>query len=240
MSIQQTFAPIAAAIMLAACAGAPDAVAQNDTPPARTITVTGQGQAVAEPDMAVISIGVQTQGQTAGEALRQNSTAMAATIKKLKSLGIAERDIQTSGLSVNPRYDYERNRTNPQIIGFNASNNLTVRLRDLDKAGKVIDQAVQSGANSLGGIAFTFADPKPLYEAARNDAVATARANAQLLTDAAGVKLGQVLTIQDGYVSAPAPQPMMVRRSMEADASVPIQAGESAVTASVTIVYQIN
>lgn len=239
MSIQNTFAPIAAAASLFACAASPEAAAQNTGDAPRTITVTGQGSALAAPDMAIISIGVQTQGDTAAAALRQNSTEMAATIKKLKSLGIADRDLQTSGLSVNPRYNYDKNRSNPEIVGFNASNMITVRLRDLDKAGRVIDQAVQSGANSLGGISFTFADPQPLQEKARKDAVAKARANAELLTEAAGVDLGPVLTIQDGYVSAPSPRPMAARME-SADMAVPIQAGEAAVTATVSIVYQIN
>lgn len=239
MRIQSAIVSVAACA-LAACAAAPEASAQEDGAITRTITVTGQGEASAAPDLAVMSIGVQTEGNTAAAALRQNSAQMSATIKKLKDLGVADKDIQTSGLSINPRYDYEKNRSNPRVIGFTASNRLTVKLRDLDEAGGVIDQAVQSGANTLGGISFTFSDPKPLYEKARKDAVARARAQAELLTEAAGVDLGQVLTIQDGYVSAPSPQPVRARMSMAEDSSVPIQAGESSITASVTIVYEID
>ena len=165
---------------------------------------------------------------------------MSASIKKLKSLGVADRDIQTSGLSINPRYNYEKNRSNPEIIGYTAANTVTVRLRDLEKAGAVIDQTVQSGANSLGGISFTFSEPQPLYDAARRDAVLQAKARAQLLADAAGVKLGRLLTIQDGYVSAPGPRDMAVRMEMSAAADVPIAAGESAVTATVSLVYEIQ
>ncbi|MEM9495695.1 MAG: SIMPL domain-containing protein [Pseudomonadota bacterium] len=228
----------AAAAFLTACAATPQAAAEDPAP--RTITVTGQGEVVAAPDMAVLNVGVQTEANTAQEALRQNSANMAATIKKLKDLGVADRDIQTSGLSINPRYDYNRNQSPPRVTGYIASNNVAVKLRDLDDAGDVIDNAVQSGANSIGGISFTFSEPKPLYEAARKDAVARAKAKAELLTDAAGVRLGKVLTITDGVIAAPTPQLRMARMSMAADESAPIQVGESTVSANVTIVYEIQ
>ena len=233
MSIQQSAFTGFAAMVLAACAAAPEATAQSE-PPARTISVNGEGRVTAPPDMAVISIGVRTDGANAAAALRANSEAMSASIKKLKSLGVADRDIQTSGLSINPRYNYEKNRSNPEIIGYTAANTVTVRLRDLEKAGAVIDQTVQSGANSLGGISFTFSEPQPLYDAARRDAVLQAKARAQLLADAAGVKLGHLLTIQDGYVSTPGPRDMAVRMEMSAGADVPIAAGESAIKATVS------
>lgn len=239
MKPQKLFAPIAALAILSACTAAPQAVAQTNEP-ARTISVSGEGRAAAAPDMAIISIGVQTQGKTAAAALRENSASMSSTIKQLSDLGVAEKDIQTSGLSINPRYDYENNRSNPPIIGYTASNTVTVRLRDLDKAGGVIDQAVQSGANSLGGISFTFSEPQPLYDAARRDAVRDARAKAELLTSEAGVSLGRLISIQDGYVSSPSPRPQMARMEMAADSSVPLAAGESSVTASISMVYEIK
>lgn len=231
---------IASAAALAAACSAPQAVAESAEQP-RTISVTGQGEAVAAPDMAVVTIGVQTDGATAADALRANSAAMTATIDKLKSMDIEARDIQTANLSVNPRYDYEKNRSQPELIGFQANNSVRVRLRDLEKAGAVIDEAVSSGANSLGGISFTFAEPKPLYDAARRDAVADAMARAALLADAAGVRLGSVLTIQDGYVATPRPGPVMANMRLEAaDSSVPMEAGESSVRANVTLIYEIE
>ncbi len=239
MNFRYALTPFAAAALLTACTAAPQAAAESDAA-ARTITVNGEGIASAAPDMAVISIGVQSEGKTAAEALRQNSAEMSATIDKLKKLGVADKDIQTSGLSISPRYDYEKNRSAPPIVGYIASNTVTVRLRDLDKAGGVIDQAVQSGANSLGGISFTFADPQPLMDAARRDAVKQATAQAELLTDAAGVSLGRLITIQGGYASNPSPQPVRARMEMAADKAVPLEAGESAITASVTLVYEIK
>ncbi len=229
----------AVAALAASCA-APQASAEP-APAPRTISVTGQGEALAAPDMAIVTIGVQIDGATAAEALRANSAAMTATIDKLKSMDIEARDIQTSGLNVNPRYNYERNRSEPEVIGFRASNSVRVRLRDLDKAGAVIDEAVSSGANSLGGISFTFADPQPLQDEARRDAVADAMARAALLADAAGVKLGPILRIQDGYVAAPQNDTIVVTaRRAEADFAAPIEAGESAIRANVTLIYEIE
>lgn len=237
MKLYKAFLP-AAAIVLTACSAAPPAAAQNEV--VRTITVIGEGEASAAPDMAVLSIGVQTEGKTAAAALRENSAQMSATIKQLKDLGVADKDIQTSGLSVNPRYDYEQNRSTPPIVGYVASNTVTVRLRDLDAAGGVIDQAVQSGANTLHGVSFTFADPKPLFDDARRDAVTKAKAKAELLSDAAGVSLGRLMSIQDGYTGSPPPQPMMMRMEAQDSSSVPLAAGESVVTASVTLVYELR
>ncbi len=228
-----------AAALTAACA-APQAVAEQQADAPRTLSVTGQGEALATPDMAIVTIGVQTEGETAADALRANSVAMKATIDKLKSLDIEARDIQTSNLSVNPRYNYDKNRSTPELVGFNASNTVRVKLRDLDNAGAVIDQAVQSGANSLGGISFSFAEPKPLYDAARRDAVADAQARAALLADAAGVKLGPVLTIQDGHVATPYPSPVMANMRMQAESAAPIEAGESSIRAQVAIIYEIQ
>ncbi len=233
------FIPAAVAMIFAGCA-APAATAADSAEAPRTISVTGEGRADAAPDMAVITIGVQSEALTAAAALRQNSTDMSAAIKKLKDLGVEDRDIQTSGISINPRYDYETNRSRPELIGFTAANSVTVRLRDLSKAGSVIDQAVQSGANNLGGVSFSFSDPKPLYNEARRDAVADAKAKATLLTEAAGVRLGKLLYIQEGYVQSPQPKMYAARMEMAQDSSVPMEAGESTVTATVSLVYEIE
>ena len=226
--------------VLAAACSAPNAVAES-AKPMRTITVSGQGEALAAPDMAIVTIGVQSDGETAAAALRANSAAMAATIDKLKSMDIEARDIQTSGLNVNPRYDYKKDRSDPEVIGFRAHNSVRVRLRDLDKAGAVIDEAVSSGASSLGGISFSFADPQPLYDEARRDAVADAMARAALLADAAGVELGPIVTIQDGVVASPRPLLGAMNIRMEAaDSAVPMEAGESSIRANVTLIYEIE
>ncbi|MEQ1931960.1 MAG: SIMPL domain-containing protein [Parvularculaceae bacterium] len=240
--MRKIIAPAAAAA-IAACSAAP--VAHADAPTAsiasRTIVVSGLGEVTGTPDMAVLSIGVDSQAPTAAAALKDNGVKMNATIARLKARGVAEKDMQTQSLSVNPLYKYDNNGSAPRITGYQASNILSVKLRDLGAAGSVIDDAVSDGANNLGGISFTFADAKPLMDKARTAAVEDARRRAELLAKAAGVGLGLVLQINDGYAAAPVPGPMYRMDAMAAEAkSTPISAGEATISANVTIVYEIK
>ncbi len=213
------------------------AVAQETA--AATITVTGEGHAEAAPDLATISLGVTTQGKTAGEAMDANSAALAAVVARLKAAGVADRDMQTSNLSLNPNWQQTDGTQAPLIAGYVASNQLTVRVRALDSLGAVLDSAITDGANTLNGISFGLDDPEPALDKARTEAVVAARARAELLVTAAGVKLGRVLSISEsgGYVP-PGPMPMY---RMEADMAkaVPVEGGEVGLTASVTMVFEI-
>ncbi len=239
--MRRIFVPaLAAAAALTACSASTSATAQATAPKSRTLVVTGQGEASAAPDLLTLTIGVETQADTATNALRQNNAQMQATIDRLKKSGVADKDMQTSNLSVNPRYNYEENRSSPKIIGYSANNMLTVKLRDVAGAGDLIDKAVSDGANNLGGISFGFADDKPLMAKARENAVEDAKEKAAALARAAGVSLGPIIQIQDGYVSGP-PMPYMEARAMAMDAKgAPIAAGESTMTASVTLIYEIR
>ena len=207
--------------------------------PLATITVTGEGHAEAAPDLATISLGVTTQGATAGEAMDANSAALSAVVERLKAAGVADRDMQTSNLSLNPNWQQTDGTQAPVIVGYVASNVLTVRVRALDTLGEVLDRAITDGANTLNGISFGLDDPEPALDKARAEAVAAARARAELLVTAAGVKLGRVLSISEsgGYVP-PGPMPMY---RMEADMAkaVPVEGGEVGLTASVTMVFEI-
>jgi uncharacterized protein YggE len=166
---------------------------------------------------------------------------MSAAIARLKTRGIADKDLQTQNLSVNPVYKYDANGSSPKITGYSANNTLIVRLRNLDTAGSIIDETVADGANTLGGLTFTFADSKPLMDAARVAAVEDARRRAGLLAKAAGVTLGPVLQIQDGYASLPGPMPVyQARAAMAEAASTPVAPGESTITANVTLIYEIK
>ena len=228
------------ALAAAACDGAPNVIGQSAPASSRTMTVSAVGDAAAEPDMAVFSIGVETEGPSAAVALRNNSANMRATIDKLKELGIEERDIQTSNLIVNPQYDYDTAQNRPRLIGFLASNTVSAQLRDLDNIGAVLDESVQVGANKINSLSFAFAEPQPLYDEARREAIAKAKAQAELMSEAAGVRLGPILTIQDGHISTPMPRTPMARMEVAFDQSVPVERGESMVTAGVTIVYEIQ
>jgi uncharacterized protein len=209
------------------------ALAESDM--ARTITVTGTGTVEAAPDMATLMIGVTTQGATAAEALAANTSATEAVIARLTASGIAGRDMQTSNLSINPNWTGYDSST-PTISGYVASNMLTVRVRALDTTGAVLDAAVADGANTLNGLTFGLADPEPAYNEARKEAVADARAKAELLAEAAGVTLGKVLSIADGgAMTDPAP---MYREAVSA-APVPVVGGELGLVANLSIVYEI-
>lgn len=231
---------IAISALTGALGAAAPAAAHDGAPMERTIVVTGQGEASAAPDIAYMTLGVQTEAPTAAEALRKNATQMDATIKALRDAGVDKKDIQTSSLNVGAQYDYSRENTAPRIIGYQASNTVSVKLRNLGGAGAIIDKAINVGANRLDSISFGFADEKPLRDAARKDAVKDARNRAALYADAAGVKLGPVLQISEGFSAIPGPQPVMMRMDAAEAASTPISAGESSVMASVTIIYRIE
>jgi uncharacterized protein len=198
-----------------------------------TISVTGEGVVEAAPDLATVMIGVTTQGDTAAAALAANSAALDGVMAQLTASGIAPRDLQTSNLSVNPNWTGYDSST-PTISGYVATNMLTVRIRALDSLGTVLDAAVTDGANTLNGVTFGLADPTPVMNEARKEAVADARARAELLAAAAGVTLGKIVSISESGGAA-SPMPMF-----RAEASaVPVAEGELGVTAMVTIVYQI-
>ncbi len=201
------------------------------------ITVTGEGTVQVTPDMATISLGVTTDGASAAEAMAANSKALQAVIDRLKSAGIEDRDLQTSNLSLNPNWvGYEAGQT-PKIAGYVASNMLSVRVRALDTLGTVLDASITDGANTLNGITFDLAAPRPAQDEARKAAVADAKARAELLTTAAGVKLGKITAISEsaGY-GAPMP---MFRDEAKAAAPVPVASGQIGMTASVTVTYEI-
>jgi uncharacterized protein YggE len=233
----RTAIPVAAALA-AGLAGSP--AAADGWENARTIVVTGAGEATSAPDVAYLTLGVEADGATASEALRKNSAQMEATIKTLRDAGVDKDDIQTSNLSVGARYDYSREGQAPRLVGYQATNTVSVKLRNLKKAGEVIDKAVASGSNRLDSISFGFADPKPLLNVARRDAVADARERAALYANAAGVTLGDVLQISDSFSHAPGPVPIAARADFAKAEAVPIAAGEQTIGASVTIVYAIK
>ncbi|SIS99979.1 hypothetical protein SAMN05421759_10966 [Roseivivax lentus] len=232
-------APLALVATLAAPVAAPAQSADGDADIVARLSVTGRGEAVAVPDMATIRLGVVAQEDTAAAALDATSEVAARIIARLESFEIAARDVQTSGLSLQPvytRYDRDNGKP-PEITGFRASNQVTVRVRDLDVLGDVLGAVTGDGANSLDGLSFGVSDEAPLLDAARRAAVADARAKAELYAEAAGVSLGRVLSIGEQGGGVPMPMPMAEMR-MAAD-SVPIAQGETGYSAQVSVVYEI-
>lgn len=202
------------------------------------ITVTGEGSVFAVPDMAVITMGASAEADTAKAAMDQTSEITAAILDRLTDAGVAARDMQTSDLSVSPLWSNRGSSDGrPTIDGYQASNRVTVRVRDLESLGTILDAVLTDGANQLGGLEFTLSDPEPLMNDARIKAVADARARAKLFTDAAGVELGALISLSE--TGARAPRPEMLGMARASDAAVPIAQGETELRASVTLVYEI-
>ncbi len=201
-----------------------------------TITVTGTATVNVVPDLATISLGVTTNGDTAAAAMAANSVALSAVMDRLKAAGIADRDMQTSNLSLNPNWVNNADGTAQEIKGYVATNMLSVQVRAMDTTGAVLDAAIADGANTLNGLTFGLQNQRPPEDTARKAAVADALARAKLLSEAAGAKLGAILSISENSGLQPGPQPLY--RLADA-AAVPVAAGEVGVTASVTIVFQI-
>ena len=224
--------------VLALVSAAPAAWAAEES---ARITVTGEGSVTAAPDMAIINFGVLKNAPTARQALDDANKALSEAIADLKAKGVEARDLQTSGFSVSPQFDYSgKNGAAPKLTGYQVSNMLTVRVRDISALGKVLDDAVTNGINSGGSLSFTNSKLKDLVAEARKAAVGDAIAKAKALTEAAGVSTGDILSIAE---DAPMPPPVpMVRMAMakEAADSVPVEAGESEYHARVTVTFAIN
>ena len=207
-----------------------------------TMTIHGQGEIAVTPDMATLQLGVVTEAETAGAALAANSADLAAVLDTLGTAGIEARDIQTSQLSIHPIWsDHTSNISqggDRQITGFTATNELSVRVRDLEKLGDVLDAVTAQGANTMRGLSFGLSDPDPVTEEARLAAVADAQARATLLAGAAEVEIVGIHRIEDstGRMS-PAGR---AEFGMLARDAVPIAEGEVTVSATVTIIYEIG
>ncbi|MEM9427426.1 MAG: SIMPL domain-containing protein [Pseudomonadota bacterium] len=203
----------------------------------RQVVVAATGTVQAMPDMATLMLGVSRQAPTASEAMDAASVAAQGVVDLIFETGIEAKDVQTASLNLNPVWD-QRNAQPRQVIGYEASTVLTVRVRDLSLLGALLDRVVSDGANRLNGLTFGIADTAPLEQAARADAVTQAREKAETLATAAGVTLGPVQTIAEGS-NAGMPAPMMRGAMMEASA-MPVAAGELDVRVSVTVVYAIT
>ena len=225
------FRSLTAVLVFVLCASATTAAEQP-----RTISVTGTGSHAAAPDMAQVRLGVEVRARDARFALAASSDAMASILATLAEAGIEPRDAQTSGLSLHPEYDHSA-KTRP-IIGYRAANMLSVRIRDIEKTGEVLDALSLAGANNIQSVSFAIAEPQALQDIARRGAVADARRKAELYAEEAGVTLGPLISLSEHGTRAPQPQMMeMARASM--DAGVPIAEGEMTLRASISAVYEI-
>lgn len=207
-----------------------------------TITISGEGKVTATPDLAQISLGVQTDGLTVKQVQTMNTQKMNAIIIAVKALGVADKDIQTSNYSIYPKIDWS---TGKQIItGYSVTQNVTVKVRALDSVGDVLAKAGELGANQIGGINFTIDDPKALQSEARVKAIKDARDKAQQLADQIGLTLVKVVTFSEsnGYVPPVYP---MANKTMDSSAaqsapSTSIEAGSLDVTSDVSVTFEVR
>ncbi len=220
--------PLAFAIL------ATPALAQTALPP--MISVTGEATVNAAPDAAQIEGGVSSDARTAREASDANNAAMGKVLLALKGTGIAEKDYQTSRLSLQPQY--AQNKSGPNTVtGYRASNRVIVKVRDIGKIANVIDTLMTAGANELGGINFTVSNASKLLDEARPQAIADARRKAEIYATAAGVTLGAPISISEGGFAPPAP---MLRKMSAEFASAPIAPGEETLHLTVSVSWAIK
>ena len=239
-----------AATALAGCATAPMAMAQPPAmehpmmPPASTIqpqttiTLTGQGSIKQAPDVAMISVGVQVEAKTAADAMSQQATQMNGVFAAVKAAGIADRDMQTGNLSLNPVYEYPNN-ARPRLTGYQASNSITIKVRDLKNLGKTLDAVVKGGGNTINGISFSVDKPEQFQNDARVEAIKDAAAKADLYAKAVGYKVARIVTISEYDYSPQPPMPVMMRMQDMAAEATPIAAGEVALTQTVNVVFEL-
>jgi uncharacterized protein YggE len=197
------------------------------------ITVQGTASVTSVPDRAELSFGVESQGQTAKAALAANASEMRKVIAALKAAGVAAADIKTQSVSLSPRYN---DKNEPQ--GFVAANSVSATIKELARAGAVIDAAVDAGANQVYGPSLSRGDQAELYRQALKVAVANARASAQAIAGAANVSLGRVTTVVEGG-GAPSPVAYTLEKAGAAD-STPIEPGTQQTTASVTVTFSVS
>jgi uncharacterized protein YggE len=231
---------IAASALTLAAASLTPALADDDKL-VRTISLSGHGEVLIAPDLAIVTVGVMNSAATAREALDANTKSMEGVMAALKKAAIELRDIQTSNFSVNPRYDYSQNNAQPpKVVGYDVSNNVTVTVRKLDSLGAVLDQVVSSGSNQINGVQFQVSKPEAATDEARKLAVADALRKANVFTVASGVTLGQIVSLSEGGGYQP---PVPVFKSMRAEsvsADVPVAQGEQTIAADVNFTWEIK
>ena len=211
-------------------------------PQGTLLSISATGEASRAPDIATISTGVVTQAADANTAMRDNAVQMDRMMTALRAAGIAERDVQTSGINLNPQYKYAENMP-PVIVGYQASNTVNVKVRELAKLGKVLDALVAQGANQINGPSFGIDKPEAAFEEARVAAVKKAQAQAQTYARTLGLQVKRIISISEGGASLPRPVPVM-RMMAAADAGyakeTSVAPGESAVSVSVEMVFELG
>lgn len=240
------FRTLALASLLAGTAIGSMPAAAQPVPPAAVQAITGTrldivatGEVSRVPDIAHISAGVVTMAPTASAAIQQNAQRMNAVRAALRSAGIADRDIQTSTISLNPEYRYQENQS-PVLTGYRASNQVTVRFRDIERTGPILDALVAQGANQINGPMLSIDEPEAALDEARMQALQVAQRRAETYARQMGKRVGRILSVSESGGGFPPPIPMMARAEMSDAASTKIDPGEQTLSVSLSVSFELN
>jgi uncharacterized protein YggE len=230
-----------AAAALPAAADAQQAAAITQTIAGTRLDVSATGEVTRVPDLAVINAGVVTRAATAGGAIQQAATRMARVREALRQAGIADRDIQTSNISLEPQYTYANNQP-PKLNGYAATNQLSIRFRDIENTGKILDALVKEGANQISGPNLTIDKPEAALDEARAKAVAAARARADLYARSLGMRVVRVVSVSEsgGSYPVPPPMPMYARAEAAQAADSKIEAGEQKLQVNLAVTFELQ
>ncbi len=233
-------------LLLATASVVPAAIAQSGTagaermPTPTTLSLNAFGEVRMAPDMASINLGVNTEAPTAAGALQANAAQMTKVFAELKKAGIEQKYIQTSGLNLTAQYDYVQNEP-PKLRGYQATNQVTVVVKDLTKLGPAVDATVRAGINQVNGISFGISDPSAAEDAARQKAIKALMAKANLYATATGYKVSRLVTLSEGGgYTPPQPVPMyaMARAEKMSD-STPVSGGEMSIRIDVNAAFEL-
>ena len=231
---------VLAALMLAVAVLPSTAMAQQitQTIAGTRLDISATGEVTRVPDVAIVSAGVVSRSASASGALQDTANRMSQVLAALKRAGVADRDIQTSNVSLNPEYRYPENQS-PQLVGYTASNNVTVRFRDIRSSGKILDALVTVGANQINGPTLTVDKPESALDEARAKAVAIGRARAELYAHSLGLRVVRIVSVNEsGGYAVPPPVPMMMAQARKADTS--IEAGEQKLQVNVAMTFELQ
>jgi len=204
------------------------------------LQVSAHAEAHRVPDVATISAGVVTQAADANAAMRANAQQMDKVMASVRAAGIAERDIQTSGINVNPQYRYAENQP-PAITGYQASNTVNLKVRDIGKLGRVLDALVASGANQVNGPSFEIDQPDAAYDEARRAALDKAQARASMYAKTLGLRVRRIVSIgEGGGYRPPVPMPMMAMAKTMDRVETQVAPGENTLGADLEVVFELG
>jgi uncharacterized protein YggE len=228
------------AAALPASAGAQPTAAITQAIAGTRLDLSATGDVTRVPDLAIITAGVVTRATTASGALQQTATRMQRVRAALKAAGIADRDIQTSNINLNPEYVYENNQP-PKLNGYSATNQVTIRFRDVANAGKILDVLVAEGANQIDGPNLTIEHPEAALDEARTRAVANGRARAGIYARSLGQRVVRIVAVSEsgGSYPVPPPMPMAMRANAEA-ASTKIDPGEQKLQVTLAMTFELQ